>query len=223
MSDADAVIRAEHLRKVYPRGAETVVALNDVTLEIFAGEFVAVVGPSGAGKTTLLQMLGAMDAPTSGRLFLAGAEVTTMSDAERTRLRRDRIGFVFQRFGLLPNLTVAENIALPTLLTRQRDPARLNRLLEKVGLAHRRNHRPFELSGGEMQRVAIARALVNHPPLLLADEPTGNLDTATSAAILALLRDVQREGHTLVIVTHNESLAAAADRVLTLRDGRLIG
>jgi putative ABC transport system ATP-binding protein len=145
-----------------------------------------------------------------------------MPDAELTRLRRDHLGFVFQHFSLLPTLTVAENVALPTLLGRRQDAARLDGLLERVGLAHRRNHRPSELSGGEMQRTAIARALIHNPQLLLADEPTGNLDTATSGAILALLRSLQRDGLTLVIVTHNEALAAAADRVLALRDGKLV-
>jgi putative ABC transport system ATP-binding protein len=218
----EAIIRAEDLRKVYRRGAETVVALDGVTFTVAPGEFVAVVGPSGAGKTTLLQLLGAMDVPTSGRLFVAGQDISRMSDAELTRLRRDHLGFVFQHFSLLPTLTVAENVALPTLLGRRQDAARLDDLLERVGLAHRRDHRPSELSGGEMQRTAIARALIHKPQLLLADEPTGNLDTATSGAILALLRSLQRDGLTLVIVTHNEALAAAADRVLALRDGRLV-
>jgi putative ABC transport system ATP-binding protein len=218
---ADAVIRAENLRKVYRRGAESVVAVDDISLTVVLGEFVAIVGPSGAGKTTLLQLLGAMDTPTEGRLFLAGQEVSRLSDGQLTRLRREQIGFVFQHFGLLPTLTVAENVALPALFRRaSRD--RVDLLLDRVGLSHRRGHRPSELSGGEMQRAAIARALINSPRLLLADEPTGNLDSATGAAILELLRDLQRDdGLTVVVVTHNPTLADAAARRIILRDGRI--
>jgi putative ABC transport system ATP-binding protein len=220
-SAADALIRAENLRKVYRRGAESVVAVDDISLTVAAGEFAAIVGPSGAGKTTLLQLLGAMDTPTGGRLFLAGQEVSRLSDGQLTRLRREQIGFVFQHFGLLPTLTVAENVALPALFRRTaRD--RVDLLLDRVGLSHRRGHRPSELSGGEMQRAAIARALINAPRLLLADEPTGNLDSATGAAILELLRDLQRDdGLTLVVVTHNPTLADAAGRRITLRDGKI--
>lgn len=224
MTDAvneNVVVLARHLRKVYRRGAEPIVAVDDVSLAFGAGEFVAIVGPSGAGKTTLLQLLGAMDTPTSGELVIAGRDVARLSDGELTRLRRERIGFVFQHFGLLPTLTVAENVALPASLATKGNRARVGELLARVGLEHRQNHRPAELSGGEMQRAAIARALVNNPVLLLADEPTGNLDSTTGAAITALLSELRQQGLTVVVVTHNDALANAADRRLVLRDGRI--
>ncbi len=212
--------------KEYRRGAETVRAVDGVSFHIDAGEFVAIVGPSGAGKTTLLQLVGGMDIPTSGELRLGGREVSGLSDGELTRLRREQIGFVFQHFGLLPTLTVAENIALPAHLGNRHNRETKERaamLLETMGLSHRLRHRPGELSGGEMQRVAIARALINSPRLLLADEPTGNLDTRTGESILSLLRELQeREGLTVVVVTHNEALSEAAGRRLILRDGKLM-
>jgi ABC-type lipoprotein export system ATPase subunit len=215
-------VRAEGLTRVYHRGAEAVRALDDVSLELPAGAFGAVVGPSGAGKTTLLHLLGCMDRPTSGRLWLDGEPVERMGEAARTRVRRERIGFVFQHFGLLPTLTVAENVALPGLFGRRARRERVTELLETVGLAHRRDHRPHQLSGGEMQRVAIARALVHRPRLLLADEPTGNLDSVSGEAVLALFRQLHREGLTVIVVTHNPALAAAAERRWTLCDGRLV-
>jgi putative ABC transport system ATP-binding protein len=220
------IIRAEGLTKLYQRGTEAVRALDGVSFELPAGEFAAVVGPSGAGKTTLLHMIGCMDRPTSGRLHLDGCPVDGMSEAELTRTRQERIGFVFQHFGLVPTLTVAENVGLPNTFTARPLPRpaareRVEGLLERVGLLPRREHRPHQLSGGEMQRVAIARALMNRPRLLLADEPTGNLDSATAAGVVALLRDLHREGLTVVVVTHNEALAAAADRRLAMADGRM--
>jgi putative ABC transport system ATP-binding protein len=217
-----SIVRAENLRKVYRRGAEDVVAVDNVSFEVAPGEFLAIVGPSGAGKSTLLQLIGVMDNPTSGKMSIAGSEVSGLSDAARTRLRRETIGFVFQHFGLLPTLTVAENIGLPLLLSRERSRDRVEFLLERVGLAHRRNHRPAELSGGEMQRVAIARALVNQPRFLLADEPTGNLDSVNSAAILRLFQELRQDGLTIIAVTHNEEFARSADRRLTLRDGKVV-
>ena len=216
------VIRAEALTKTYQRGIERVHALENVSFTVAAGEFVAIVGPSGAGKTTLLHLLGCMDTPTSGLLALSGTSTAGMKDGELTRLRREQVGFVFQHFGLLPTLTVAENVSLPTLFSRRKVAERAQDLLERVGLAHRRNHRPHELSGGEMQRVAIARALINSPRLLLADEPTGNLDSASGESILALFQQLQQDGLTVLVVTHNPGLAVAAPRQLTLRDGRLI-
>lgn len=216
------VVAAEGLTKVYRRGAEEVRALDSVSFTIRRGEFVAIVGPSGAGKTTLLNLLGCMDSPTSGRLRLEGAEVQALDERARTRLRRERLGFVFQHFGLVPTLTVAENVSLPLFFARRSDDRRVAALLEKVGLGHRREHRPHQLSGGEMQRAAIARALVNQPALLLADEPTGNLDRATGEAIITLFRQLHAEGLTLVVVTHNPALAAAAGRQLCLADGRLV-
>ena len=221
-SAAPVVVHAEGLNKTYQRGTERVHALDDVSFEVSAGEFVAIVGPSGAGKTTLLHLLGCMDTPTSGLLALAGVSTVGMRDGALTRMRREQVGFVFQHFGLLPTLTVAENVALPTLFSRRWAADRTESLLERVGLSHRRNHRPHELSGGEMQRVAIARALINSPRLLLADEPTGNLDSASGESILALFQQLRDDGLTVIVVTHNERLAAAAPRRLTLHDGRLV-
>ena len=215
------VVKASALTKVYQRGREQVRALEDMTFEAHRGEFIAVVGPSGAGKSTMLNLIGCMDAPSSGTLQLLGKPVEELTEKERTRFRRDQIGFVFQHFGLLPTLTVSENIGLPAFFAQRRSEARVKQLLEKVGLAHRHNHRPHELSGGEMQRVAIARALVNNPQLLLADEPTGNLDQATGDSIIALFRELNREGLTIIVVTHNPALASAARRQIELLDGRL--
>ena len=215
------IISAHGLSKTYLRGREQVKALDNATFDIHPGEFVAVVGPSGAGKSTLLNLVGCMDAPSSGSLKLLDRAVEQLSETERTLLRRERIGFVFQHFGLIPTLTVAENIALPSLFARRSRGTRVEQLLGKMGLKHRRDHRPHELSGGEMQRVAIARALINEPSLLLADEPTGNLDSATGETIIELFEQLNHEGHTLLVVTHNATLAAAAHRRLELVDGRL--
>lgn len=216
-------IEATNLTRVFRRGAEEVRALAGVSFTIDSGEFVAIVGPSGSGKSTLLQLLGGMDLPTSGSLRIADKDMSTLSDAERTRLRRDTLGFVFQDFGLLPVLTVEENIALPRSLGKVPTGPSVAELLERVGLSHRKHHRPHQLSGGEMQRVAIARALVRHPRILLTDEPTGNLDSVSGAGILGLLQELHtREGITLIVVTHNETLAAAAHRRLTLKDGLLV-
>jgi putative ABC transport system ATP-binding protein len=217
------VIEGKDLVKVYRRGAEEVRAVDGISFSVREGEFLAVVGPSGAGKTTLLQLIGAMDVPTSGSLKLVGRELRGLPDRELTRLRRDHIGFVFQHFGLLPTLTVAENVALPGRFGSRKKGRHVGELLERVGLGHRKDHRPAQLSGGEMQRVAIARALVNSPQLLLADEPTGNLDSATSSRIIDLLQSLNADGLTIVVVTHNEALAAAAQRSLCLRDGLIEG
>ncbi len=216
-----AVIEAVGLTKVYRRGVEEVRAVDGISFEIRGGEFVAVMGPSGAGKTTLLQLIGAMDVPTSGSIKLTGRELARLPDSELTRLRRDHIGFVFQHFGLLPTLSVAENIALPATFGGNQKRPRVDDLLERVGLSHRKSHRPAELSGGEMQRVAIARALVNSPDLLLADEPTGNLDSATSERIIELLHSLNGDGLTVVVVTHNELLADSSARRILLVDGRI--
>lgn len=225
MSESGAVkpiLQAEKLSKIYQRGREEVRALDNVSFAINPAEFVAVIGPSGAGKTTVLNLMGCMDVPTSGSLRIAGQQLSGLSDAKRTRLRREQIGFVFQHFGLMPTLTVAENIALPALFARRQVRQHVDELLEKVGLSARRNHRPHQLSGGEMQRVAIARALINEPQILLADEPTGNLDSQTGETILQLFQHLQSESLTIVVVTHNEALSNAAGRRLTLRDGRLV-
>jgi len=216
------VVNAVALTKIYRRGREQVPALDNVTFGVRKGEFIAVVGPSGAGKSTLLNIVGCMDAPSSGTLRLLGSPVEKVTEQERTLLRREQIGFVFQHFGLLPTLTVAENVALPAFFARRRLDHRVKELLEKVGLSHRSSHRPHELSGGEMQRAAIARALVNGPQLLLADEPTGNLDTTTGSTIIDLFRQLNAEGLTIVVVTHNPALAAAAQRQIALRDGQTV-
>jgi putative ABC transport system ATP-binding protein len=221
MSADTKVLSAIKLTKVYQRGRERVRALDQASFDIASGEFVAITGPSGAGKTTLLNLIGCMDAPTSGTLIISGHEAQSLSEKERTRVRREQLGFVFQHFGLIPTLTVAENVALPALFAHRNGSARVDELLERIGLAQRRDHRPHQLSGGEMQRVAIASALVNKPKLILADEPTGNLDTATGDSIIALFQKLNREGMTIVVVTHNPSMASAAERRLTMRDGRL--
>lgn len=222
VENQSAIVFARDLRKKYQRGREEIEALAGVSFTIKPGEFVAIVGPSGAGKTTLLNLIGCMDAPTAGELRIASTEVSTMNDQERTRFRREQIGFVFQHFGLIPTLTVAENVALPLLFSGSKRKDRVRLLLERVDLWGRRNHKPSELSGGEMQRVAIARALVNEPKMILADEPTGNLDSEAGRRIIDLFRELQRGGLTIVIVTHNEAFAALADRQIHLRDGKCV-
>jgi len=224
MSSASAngcIVSAAALTKVYIRGREQVRALDRVSFDVQPREFVAVVGPSGAGKSTLLNLVGCMDAPSSGTLQLMGKSVQALTQQERTRFRREQLGFVFQHFGLLPTLTVAENVLLPAFFAGRQARRRADELIAKVGLEHRRGHYPRELSGGEMQRVAIARALINAPQLLLADEPTGNLDTASGETIVHLFTELNNEGLTIIVVTHNPRLARAARRQLELVDGRL--
>jgi putative ABC transport system ATP-binding protein len=210
--------------KIYARGSSTVVALDDVSLEIRTGELLAVMGPSGSGKSTLLSLLGCLDRPTAGEYWLDGVSVGSLDDARVSRIRNQRIGFVFQSFHLIPQLTVAENVETPLLygtvppaLWRSRALA----CLERVGLSGRADHRPTELSGGEAQRAAIARALVTEPRILLADEPTGNLDSVTGEEIAGLLAHLHAEGRTIVLVTHNESLGRRAQRTIRLKDGRI--
>lgn len=217
----EVVLSAVALTKIYQRGREQVRALDGVTFKIQKGEFVAITGPSGAGKSTLLNIVGCMDAPTSGTIELGSKPVQNLTEQERTLLRRKQIGFVFQHFGLLPTLTVAENVALPGLFAHSPTDSIVSELLGKVGLEHRQAHRPAELSGGEMQRVAIARALANRPILLLADEPTGNLDVKTGESIIALFQKLNQEGLTILVVTHNPVLAQAAQRQIQLVDGRI--
>jgi ABC-type lipoprotein export system ATPase subunit len=218
-----ALLEMHNVVKRYRRGDEEVVALAGVDLAVEAGELVALIGRSGSGKSTLLHLAGGLDVPDAGTVAVAGRDLAELSVAERARVRRREVGFVFQFFHLLPGLSVAENVELPLLLDkRRRRRDRVATLLDRVGVAHRAGHRPGELSGGEMQRAAIARALVAEPRLLLADEPTGNLDSATAAGVLALLSEVVTEaGTTLVMVTHDEAAAALAGRILRLGDGRL--
>ena len=218
------IIDAQHVSRVFAMPAGPVHAVRDVTLQIRAGDHVAVRGPSGCGKSTLLHMLGCVEAPSTGTLLFDGHDVSRLSDSKRSALRLRRIGFVFQRFFLLPMLTAAENVELPLSeagASRTERQQRTKDLLEYVGLSPRADHRPSQLSGGEMQRVAIARALANRPPLLLADEPTGELDEATGAQIAVLLDRVNADGTAMVIVTHDQTLAGRAARVLTMRDGRI--
>ena len=218
------IVEAHGLGKVFPMPAGPVVALDDVSLRIEPAEYVAIAGPSGCGKSTLLHLLGCVETPTSGTLALDGREVAALSDAERSRMRLSRIGFIFQRFFLLPMLTAWENVELPQSELGAAKPERRKRtaeLLDYVGLANRADHKPSQLSGGEMQRVAIARALANRPKLLLADEPTGELDDASGEQIADLLDRVNGDGTTLVVVTHNAALAARAHRRLQMRSGKL--
>jgi putative ABC transport system ATP-binding protein len=218
------MIKLEHVSRSYGSGAKAVAAVRDISLEIEAGSFVAVVGASGSGKSTLLNLMGALDQPSSGRVLLENNDLSAMSDAARTLLRRTRIGFVFQFFNLLPTLTAQENVALPARLARQAGKAtqkRAEELLERVGLSGRRQHRPDELSGGEMQRVAIARALMMDPPIVLADEPTGNLDSSTGLQILELLRGAVDAHRTVVLITHDASVASRGQRIVTMADGAL--
>jgi putative ABC transport system ATP-binding protein len=211
--------------KHYPQGRRIVKALQGVSLRIEAGEFVSIMGPSGSGKSTLMHLFGALDTPTSGQVFFQGRDVNLMSDKEMSTLRRSQIGFVFQFFNLLPTLTAVENVALPLLLAGQRrgralEPAYAG--LERVGLADRASHYPDEMSGGEMQRVAIARALVINPEAVLCDEPTGNLDSATSKEILKLLRSLPEPGkRSVVMVTHDAEAAGFGDRIVHIRDGKI--
>jgi putative ABC transport system ATP-binding protein len=217
-------IELDRVAKVYPRGAREVAALREVSLRVRAGESLAVMGPSGSGKSTLLSILGCLDRPSRGRYVLDGVPVSEMDDDALSHVRNRRIGFVFQSFHLIPQLTVMENVETPLLygaVPMEQWRARAHRCLDRVGLAHRADHRPAELSGGEAQRAAIARALVCEPALLLADEPTGNLDSATGEEIAALLAELHGEGRTLVVVTHNEGLARRAERMVRLRDGQV--
>ncbi len=217
------VAELDHVSRRYHRGAETVVALDDVSLSLERAELVALVGPSGCGKSTTLNLLAGVDRADSGRVRLAGVDLASASEAELVRLRRHHVGLVFQAFHLMPHLTVEENVALPLALAGRRDPTRVADLLARVGLTPRRRHFPSELSGGEQQRTAIARALVHHPEVVVADEPTGNLDSLTGAAILELMVELRREeGAALLLATHDDRIARAADRVVRMRDGRIV-
>jgi putative ABC transport system ATP-binding protein len=218
------LVELRDVAKSYPRGGNAVVALQGVSLAVGQGEFVAVMGPSGSGKSTLLAILGCLDRPTRGEYRLGGVPVESLGDEALSAIRNRSIGFVFQAFHLIPQLTVSENVETPLLyggVPAGEWPSRVKRVLEKVGLQHRADHRPWELSGGEAQRAAVARALVTEPKILLADEPTGNLDSATGEEVAGLLEDLHREGKTVVLVTHNEGLAARAQRMIRLRDGRV--
>jgi putative ABC transport system ATP-binding protein len=221
---ASAALSARQLVRRYGEGQTAVEALRGVDLDVRSRELVAVMGPSGSGKSTLMHLLAGLDKPTSGSVTIDGTDITNLNDAELTQLRRKHIGFVFQFFNLLPMLDVEENVLLPVSIAGEKpDKAWVDELLTKVGLAGRRPHTPSELSGGEQQRVAIARALVSHPTILLADEPTGNLDSATGGGILQLMREsVDSYGQTTVMVTHDPRAASIADRILFIADGRIV-
>ena len=221
----ELAIRTLNLTRTFEVGETIVEALRGLNLEVIKGQFVALVGPSGSGKSTFLNLVGGLDRPTGGELWVDGMELSASKERALTEHRRRRVGFVFQSFNLLPRLTALENVALPLIFVGVPERDRLDRareLLVQVGLAERLEHRPTQLSGGEQQRVAIARALVSHPTIILADEPTGNLDTATGAEILSLLRRLNRDqGTTLLLVTHDAEAAGFADRVVRLRDGQI--
>ncbi|MBQ7844571.1 MAG: ABC transporter ATP-binding protein [Clostridia bacterium] len=220
------MIRTENLTKLYTMNGKTVTALDHVTLRVQKGEYAAIVGPSGSGKSTLMHLLGCLDTPTSGSYRLHGRDVSTLGKDELAQVRGQEIGFVFQGFQLLPRLTAAENVALPLLLCgvppRERAAA-ARALLEQVGLGERLHHTPNQLSGGQQQRVAIARALARNPAVLLADEPTGNLDAQATADVLHLLDELHRAGHTILLITHDSVVAQRAERQITIAAGRIIG
>lgn len=218
----EEVIVAKGLTKMYRRGSEDIYALKNASFAITEGEFAAIVGPSGSGKTTLLNLLGCLDTPTRGSLRLDGIEISGLKEKELVRLRREYIGFVFQQFFLLPTLTVRENIELPLLFSKKNDcKGKLDEVVRLIGLEARAEHLPNQLSGGEMQRVAIGRALINKPKIILADEPTGNLDTVTARKIFDLFRDLNDQGLTLIVVTHNMDLAKMARKIICLVDGEV--
>ncbi|MBT8461609.1 MAG: ABC transporter ATP-binding protein [Gemmatimonadetes bacterium] len=220
----DALVEAREVTREYRLKGDLIQAVRGISLEIQAGDFLAIVGPSGSGKSTLLHLLGAVDTPTDGTIYLDGTDVTSMSDPQRARFRLEHVGLVFQRFHLLPMLTATENVELPMAeagVSRRDRRNRAVELLERVGLANRMRHRPGEISGGQRQRVAVARALANRPSLLLADEPTGELDQATSGEMLELFQSLNEDGTSIAVATHDLTLAAGARKRLTLVDGRI--
>ncbi|HEV8672214.1 MAG TPA: ABC transporter ATP-binding protein [Candidatus Limnocylindria bacterium] len=226
MAPTDGVIvSATDVARVYPTGATAVAALDGVTLEVPRGEFLAVMGPSGSGKSTLLNILAGLERPTRGAVVVDGADLSAMDEVELATYRREKVGMIFQAFNLLPRYRVVENVALPLLfagIPPDRRLARARAVLDRLGMGPRADHRPSQLSGGEMQRTAIARALVTEPALLLADEPTGNLDSANGDALLGLISELHARGQTVVLVTHDAGIASRAQRIVRMRDGRLV-
>ena len=221
---ADPIIEVNGLTKVFHLGGVDVPALRGVSLQVYPGEFLAILGPSGSGKSTLFHVIGGLTPPTQGEVKVAGSDLTAMTDADRTKLRKEAVGFVFQRFNLLPTLTAEENIAIAQHIAgRDQKGQAFQETVRILGIEHRLHHKPYALSGGEQQRVAIARAIVNSPKILLADEPTGNLDTANSETVLSTLKELnQRLGQTILMITHNpEAAAASATRTVHMRDGRI--
>jgi len=218
------MIKLENVRKIYQLGETQVQALRGLDIEIKEGEFIAIMGPSGSGKSTLLHLLGCLDVPTDGKVQLGEVELADLDEDTLAQIRGKKIGFVFQTFNLIPTLTALENVELPLFfqgVPRREQQRRAQELLEKVGLGDRVHHKPSQLSGGERQRVAIARALANDPEIILADEPTGNLDSESGKAVLELLKQLNREGRTIILVTHNPEAAAYADRIVRIKDGKI--
>ena len=219
------MIRTEHLSKIYRMGEIKVPALRDVSLEIKKGEFIAIVGSSGSGKSTLLNMLGCLDKPTSGAVFVDGINTASLNDNELAEIRGEKLGFIFQQFNLIHSLSAQENVALPLFFAgvgREERMRRAAELLATVGLGERIHHKPSEMSGGQQQRVAIARALSNDPKIIIGDEPTGNLDSASGDAIMAIFESLHREGRTVILVTHDVEIAAHAQRIIRMKDGRFL-
>jgi len=224
MRGKEPVIELENVSKIYQMGHAKVVALKNVNLRINKGEYIAVLGPSGSGKSTLLHMMGILDVPTSGKIYIEGREVSQLSEDERARIRGKKIGFVFQLFNLIPSLTALENAALPMMVygvEKEERERRARELLEKLGLGERLNHKPSELSGGQRQRVAIARALANNPEVILADEPTGNLESKSGHEVVEIFTKLNKEGKTVVVVTHDEDIAKHARRIIRIKDGEV--
>jgi putative ABC transport system ATP-binding protein len=220
----EQIIRVRGLQKIYHVGDVEVPALRGVDLDVERGEFLAIIGPSGSGKSTLFHILGGLAPPTAGEVLIEGIDLRKLTESERTEMRQKKVGFVFQKYNLLPTLTANDNIAIAQALSdTYSPPANFDEILQLLGIKHRLNHKPRALSGGEQQRVAIARALVNQPAILLADEPTGNLDTVNSNAVLEILRDLNKRQHqTILMITHNPEAAAFADRTVAMRDGRIV-
>ncbi len=225
MNPEPEIIHLEHIYKDYPLGNSTVRVLKDINLSVHPGEYVALMGPSGSGKSTLMNIIGALDVPTSGKYILNGREVEKLTDDQLAEVRNKEIGFVFQTFNLLPRLSALENVALPLIyagVPKRERLERARRMLADVGLADRMDHKPNQLSGGQRQRVAIARALINNPSILLADEPTGNLDSQSSEEVMKLFDRLHEQGHTIILVTHEPDIAAHAKRLVRLLDGKIL-
>ncbi len=221
----DVIINVENIRKTYKMGDNIVKAVDGVTLSVFNGEYLVIMGPSGSGKTTLMHLMGCLDKPDSGEIYLAGQKVSQLSDRDLAKVRNKMIGFVFQQFNLLPRLTALENVELPMIyagVPRAIRRKRAKELLAMVGLSERMEHKPTQLSGGQMQRVAIARALANKPQIILADEPTGNLDSKSGAEILKIFSDLHSDGLTIIVVTHDPEVAENGERVIHMRDGKIV-